>query len=94
MQQQFSPRRLREAREAAGHRREAIAVQVDRSYETVAAYELGRVMPPAPILAQLAGLYGCRVDDFFELVLHEGGIVPARGDQEVAVLLTGCEVIR
>jgi transcriptional regulator with XRE-family HTH domain len=65
--QQFSPRRLREAREAAGIRPEAAALQVDRSYQSVLSYELGRVTPPTPVLAAFAGLYGVTVDAFFDV---------------------------
>jgi transcriptional regulator with XRE-family HTH domain len=65
--QQFSPRRLRDAREAAGVRREAVALLVDRSYEAVSSWELGRATPPTPVLAQLAGIYGVNVADLFDV---------------------------
>lgn len=65
MSQKFSPTRLREAREAAGFRREATAVAIDRSYQTIVSYELGRIQPPPRVLAAMAGLYGVPVGEFF-----------------------------
>lgn len=62
----YSGTRVRAMRKAAGPRVEHVAIHLDRSVYTVLEYEHGRVIPPTPVLAALADLYGCSTDDFFE----------------------------
>ena len=66
MPQHFSGSRLADARQAAGLRREAVAVAVDRSLPTIVGYELGRVDPPASIVARLADAVGVAAGDLYE----------------------------
>lgn len=68
MARMFSGRRARDRRDAAGVPVELAALTVQRSAYSVHEYEMGRVTPPTPVLAQLADLYGCTIDDFFEVV--------------------------
>ena len=62
----FSGTRLRQQREAAGKRRESVAIEVDRSYASIIAYESGRAAPPAKIVGALADSFGCPVDAFYD----------------------------
>lgn len=62
----FSPRRLVASRRGAGMTREQVAVAIARSWTSVKQYERGVVIPPAPVLARLADVLGCTIDDFFE----------------------------
>jgi transcriptional regulator with XRE-family HTH domain len=62
----FSPRRVREARAAAGLTREEAAVAIGRSFQTIRSYEEGRISPPAAMLGRLAAALGVGVEDFFE----------------------------
>jgi transcriptional regulator with XRE-family HTH domain len=66
MSQRFSGSRLRAAREAAGLSRERVALDIGRSYESVASYELGRVTPPLEVLGTLAALYGVQTADLLD----------------------------
>lgn len=65
MARRFSGDRLTQLRTNAGLRREHVAVAVDRSVFAVRSYERGDVCPPADVLAALADVLGCRVDDLF-----------------------------
>ena len=62
---QFDPTQIERCREAAGLRRERIAVDQDRSAETIKLWEHGRVTPNARQIAKLADLLGCEVSDFY-----------------------------
>jgi transcriptional regulator with XRE-family HTH domain len=62
----ISPRRLRAAREAAGLRRERSAVESDRSFRSIVAYENGTATPSAGTLITLAQLYGVAVEDLLD----------------------------
>jgi transcriptional regulator with XRE-family HTH domain len=62
----FNGTRLRQVREASGLRREHVAVAIGRGSETVAAYEAGRIDPPASVVASLADALGCDVAEFFD----------------------------
>jgi DNA-binding XRE family transcriptional regulator len=66
--QRFSGELLRQARIAAGKSREAVAVGIERSAQTVMLYELGHVDPPVEIVGRLAHLLGVEVSDLFERV--------------------------
>lgn len=66
MSRTFSPRRLAQARAAAGLRREAVAVAIDRSAASVTAYEHGQADPPASVVGRLADTLGVVVDDLYE----------------------------
>jgi transcriptional regulator with XRE-family HTH domain len=57
------PARLRAARRASKVNRAVVAVALGRSTETLAAYETGRVMPPLPVLEQLAEHYQTTLAD-------------------------------
>ena len=50
--------RLRRERERTGLRREAVALQLGKTFSTVTAYERGAIMPPLDVLIDLAKLYG------------------------------------
>lgn len=71
--QQFSARRLREAREAAGFSREQAAVGVGRSYQSIVSYELGRVAPPLDIATRFAALYGVDIAELFGQAMAVAG---------------------
>ena len=64
---EFNPTRLVEARKRRGLRRERAAVTVDRSAGTITLWEHGRIRPNAEQLATLANLYGCDVDEFYDV---------------------------
>jgi transcriptional regulator with XRE-family HTH domain len=55
----FDGTSARRRREALGLRREEVAVRLRRSAESIAAYESGKVDPPASIVAQLADALSC-----------------------------------
>lgn len=63
MRREFSGRRLREARIAAGISPEQLAVELRRSAHSVQEYERGRVIPPVNVLVTAASLLGCSLDD-------------------------------
>lgn len=56
---------LKRRRLLAGLKAEAVAIAVDRTKETIVSYELGRVVPPMPVLLTLCDLYGCDPADVF-----------------------------
>lgn len=62
MARRFSGARLRQVREAAGLRREHLAVRIDRSVPSIADYERDRYVPATPVLCRLADALGCPVD--------------------------------
>ncbi len=62
----FSGRRMREARIASGHKAEEIALEVGKSVFTVQGYELGRVMPPADVIGDIASAIGVSVAAFYD----------------------------
>jgi len=64
----FSGQLLRDAREAAGKSRLALADEVERSESAVTLWELDYRTPPLPILIGLAAALGVSVESFFETV--------------------------
>jgi transcriptional regulator with XRE-family HTH domain len=63
----LSGAKLRSAREAAGLTREQVAALIHRSEAAVCVYELDYRQPPPVKLVELAHVYGCRVEDFFDI---------------------------
>jgi DNA-binding XRE family transcriptional regulator len=59
----LDPVELKRHRLAAGLKAEAVAITINRTKETLVAYELGRAIPPMPILLVLCDLYGCAPAD-------------------------------
>lgn len=55
--------KLRRIRQERGMRPEALALQINRSVQTVNCYEIGRAQPPVPVLCQLAAALGVGVED-------------------------------
>jgi DNA-binding XRE family transcriptional regulator len=62
----FSPKRLRDARTAAGKSPEHLAIAVGRSAFTIREWERGRVTPPTALLGPIAAFFGIPVADLFE----------------------------
>ena len=62
----FSPTRFRNAREGAGHSREALGRLIDRSYFTIEAWERGKSVPSIRTACMVADTLGVPVDAFFE----------------------------
>jgi transcriptional regulator with XRE-family HTH domain len=62
----FSGRRLREIRTAAGIRREALAVAVDRSYSSIVKWERYEGIPTANDVGRIALVLGIGVEDLFD----------------------------
>jgi ribosome-binding protein aMBF1 (putative translation factor) len=67
----FSPSKLRKQREVAGLSREALAVAIDRSWQSVYQYERGRVLPSTEALLRLASALGCELDELCEEVAEQ-----------------------
>ena len=65
MPRKFSGAACRAKRVAAGLRPEYVALQIHRTHYAVSSYELDRCVPSTTILAAMADLYGCAIDDFF-----------------------------
>lgn len=65
MPQRFSPELLKRRRIAAHADRVPTAFAIERSVETLSAYERGTQAPPISVLERLAELYRCRVEDLF-----------------------------
>ncbi|MGI8707949.1 MAG: helix-turn-helix domain-containing protein [Actinomycetota bacterium] len=65
MPSHFSPTNLRALREEAGVTRERLAVELDRSYPSVAGYERGTTAPPTQVLEQIATVLGVSPGDLF-----------------------------
>jgi transcriptional regulator with XRE-family HTH domain len=63
---QFSGRRLRQLRVAAGIPRERLALEIGRSIFSVLDYEAGRTDPPAPVISRLADVLGVAPGDLFD----------------------------
>lgn len=61
----FNGDRLREAREGADLKREAIALEVDVTAQTVGAWERGSGEPYATQLSKIAAMTKRRIDFFF-----------------------------
>lgn len=61
----FSGEALRRRRQSAQIRPERIAVEINRSVESIRSYESGRVDPPARVVARLAAALGCEPADLF-----------------------------
>jgi transcriptional regulator with XRE-family HTH domain len=57
---------LKDLREGAGLSRTDVAFAARRSEQTVWLWERGKVTPPFDVLAQVATLIGCQVDDFLD----------------------------
>lgn len=53
--------KLREARQARGLRREAVAMSIGKSFSSIAAYESDAVEPPLHVLRELARTYGVTI---------------------------------
>jgi transcriptional regulator with XRE-family HTH domain len=64
---EFSPRRLRAARRAAGLSLDALAERVGRRWSTVIRYEHGDAQPSVAVLGALAHVLGCSIDSLFEV---------------------------
>jgi transcriptional regulator with XRE-family HTH domain len=62
----FSPTRLTQLREAAGLSRTDVAFAARRSEQSVSLWERGKVTPSFEVLAQVATIIGCQVDDFLD----------------------------
>jgi transcriptional regulator with XRE-family HTH domain len=62
---QLDGTRITSARIARHLSREQLAVAVGRSYHSVAAYESGKITPPANTLANIADALGCDIDALF-----------------------------
>lgn len=63
----FSGSRFRQQREAAGLRRERVAVDIDRSYQSILKYERGDGVPPEPVINALADALGCSPLAFYDV---------------------------
>ena len=61
----FDGKLLRQKRVAAGRRREAVAVAIGRSMQSVIAYENGRIDPPVSVVGRLAAVLACSPNDFY-----------------------------
>jgi transcriptional regulator with XRE-family HTH domain len=61
----FSPVALRRHMADAGYDSARLAVAVGKSSHTIYAYTLGRVTPPADVLADIAHELDCEIGDFF-----------------------------
>lgn len=59
---QFDGTRLRQIRTQRGFRPEALALQINRSVQTLHAYEVGRAQPPVTVLCRLADALGVEVE--------------------------------
>jgi predicted transcriptional regulator len=57
---------LKELREEAGLSRTTIAYAARRSEQSVSLWERGMVTPPFEVLARVASIIGCQVDDFLD----------------------------
>jgi DNA-binding XRE family transcriptional regulator len=68
----FDGVRFRQLREDRKISREAIALTIDRSFTTVAAYEGGRIAPSLTAAAALASALGVQID---ELMANDGRAV-------------------
>lgn len=84
--QRFDGQELRRRRETSGQRREAVAVELGRSAETVALYEKNKVDPPASTVAKLADLLGCDAGDLFTSIQAEADAAPPLSDSAAAAL--------
>ncbi len=59
-------RAIRHRREAQGIPREALALAVGRSAESIAGWECGHFSPRLPTLIRLAEVLGCSVSELLE----------------------------
>ena len=62
----FSPKRLREAREAAGKTRTDLGYEIRRGYKTIDGWEAGRNLPSLSVLRPLADALGVTIDSLFD----------------------------
>jgi len=62
----FSGHKLRDIRRKRGCSRDDLARAIDRSYQSVVLYELGRVVPPTPVVAALADALEVDPGEFFD----------------------------
>jgi transcriptional regulator with XRE-family HTH domain len=62
----FSGKRLREFRAAAGMRREALAVAVDRSYSSIVKWERYEGIPTANDVGRIALVLGIGVEELYD----------------------------
>ena len=65
----FAPARLRERRSSLGIPPERLALDLERTAQTVSLWERGRVSPSAQQIAKLADLLQCEPGDFYEVQL-------------------------
>lgn len=65
----FSGARLRQQRSRAGLSRELLAIQTGRSVPSITSYELGRIVPPTPVVCRLADVLECSIGDLFAEVV-------------------------
>lgn len=64
--ERFSGPALRAARERAGKSREQLAVDIDRSYQSIINYERRGMKPSTEVLPKLAVAVGVKISDLFE----------------------------
>jgi transcriptional regulator with XRE-family HTH domain len=62
----FSPRKLRQLRDAKGYSRQLLATAIGASINTLAAWEGGKWLPQVHQLGPLSRELGCSIDDLFE----------------------------
>jgi transcriptional regulator with XRE-family HTH domain len=65
MAHQFSGQQLRTLREAAGIKREVLAVALDRSFSTVVKWERAEMSPTARDIGMMAETLGVGVEELF-----------------------------
>ncbi len=61
-----SPSLIQSARQSSGLTRTEVAVLIDRTEQTILAYERGRSTPPSDVLGELARIYAVPVDSFYD----------------------------
>lgn len=72
MARQFSGRRLRDARTAAGLSPERLALKIERSVFSIHSYECGRARPSIEALAAIADTLDVAVDALFDQGVSSG----------------------
>lgn len=65
MAARFSGTKLRELRRAIGISPTDLAYRVNRSYNSIRAYESGTVVPPPAVVEAIAGILNLPVDTFY-----------------------------
>lgn len=57
---------MKSCREKAGLSREQVSLALDISKDAIKKWEIGKSMPVASKLPDIAKLYGCTIDDLFK----------------------------